>query len=146
MSAPQNFRTSFNGFNREDVVHYLEYLNSRHQAQVDMLSRLHLLIPVAPKIYHYMSFNSDGALLENSYWKVFGTVPMLYRNPKTGQVTRMGGEPAKEGVDYDDPKKGSLTVAEILDGDNNSKPAPHKDGGVVDLGEGLMPVKAADED
>lgn len=116
------------------------------QAQVDMLSRLHLLIPVAPKIYHYMSFNSDGALLENSYWKVFGTVPMLYRNPKTGQVTRMGGEPAKEGVDYDDPKKGSLTVAEILDGDNNSKPAPRKDGGVVDLGEGLMPVKAADED
>lgn len=38
MSAPQNFRTSFNGFNREDVVHYLEYLNSKHHAQVNQLS------------------------------------------------------------------------------------------------------------
>jgi len=38
MSAPQNFRTSFNGFNREDVVHYLEYINSRHSAQVNQLT------------------------------------------------------------------------------------------------------------
>ena len=33
MAAPQNFRSAFNGFNREDVVHYLEYLNSKHQNQ-----------------------------------------------------------------------------------------------------------------
>ena len=38
MSAPQNFRTSFNGFNREDVVRYLEYLNSKHHAQMNQLS------------------------------------------------------------------------------------------------------------
>ena len=38
MAAPQNFRTSFNGFNREDVVHYLEYLNSKHTAQVNQLT------------------------------------------------------------------------------------------------------------
>ena len=38
MSAPQNFRTSFNGFNREDVVRYLEYLNARHSSQVDQLT------------------------------------------------------------------------------------------------------------
>ena len=38
MSAPQNFRTSFNGFNREDVVRYLEYLNSKHHAQVNQLT------------------------------------------------------------------------------------------------------------
>ena len=37
MSAPQNFRTSFNGFNREDVVRYIEYLNSRHRSQMDQL-------------------------------------------------------------------------------------------------------------
>ena len=38
MSAPQKFRSAFNGFNREDVVSYLEYLNSRHTAQVNQLT------------------------------------------------------------------------------------------------------------
>ena len=38
MSAPQNFRSAFNGFNREDVVKYLEYINSRHHAQVNQLT------------------------------------------------------------------------------------------------------------
>ena len=38
MSAPQNFRSSFNGFNREDVVHYLEYINARHAAQINQLN------------------------------------------------------------------------------------------------------------
>lgn len=38
MAQPQNFRTAFNGFNREDVVHYLEYLNARHQSQIQQLT------------------------------------------------------------------------------------------------------------
>ena len=38
MSAPQNFRTAFNGFHREDVVRYLEYLNNKHQSQVNQLT------------------------------------------------------------------------------------------------------------
>ena len=38
MSAPQNFRSAFNGFHREDVVRYLEYLNNKHTAQVNQLT------------------------------------------------------------------------------------------------------------
>lgn len=38
MSAPQKFRTALNGFNREDVASYLEYLNSKHTAQVNQLT------------------------------------------------------------------------------------------------------------
>ena len=38
MAAPQNFRTAFNGFNREDVVHYLEYINTKHKNQLDQLT------------------------------------------------------------------------------------------------------------
>ena len=38
MAAPQNFRSAFNGFNREDVVHYLEYINTKHKNQIDQLS------------------------------------------------------------------------------------------------------------
>lgn len=34
----QNFRSAFNGFNREDVVHYLEYLNSKHTSLINQLT------------------------------------------------------------------------------------------------------------
>lgn len=38
MTSPQDFRSAFNGFNREDVVHYIEYLNARHAAEVEQLN------------------------------------------------------------------------------------------------------------
>lgn len=34
----QSFRSALNGFNREDVVHYLEYLNNKHKNEVDQLT------------------------------------------------------------------------------------------------------------
>ena len=37
MSENMNFRSAFNGFNREDVVHYIEYLNANHENQVKQL-------------------------------------------------------------------------------------------------------------
>jgi len=37
MSTFQNFRSAFNGFNREDVVHYIEYINNKHASQVNQL-------------------------------------------------------------------------------------------------------------
>ena len=44
MAAPQNFRSAFNGFNREDVVHFIEYLNAKHSAELNQLnSELDLL-------------------------------------------------------------------------------------------------------
>ena len=38
MADIQNFRTAFRGFNREDVVKYIEMINSRHSAQVAQLN------------------------------------------------------------------------------------------------------------
>ena len=37
MASAQNFRPAFNGFNREDVVHYIEYLNSKHTSAINQL-------------------------------------------------------------------------------------------------------------
>lgn len=37
MAAPQNFRSALNGFNREDVVHYLEFINTRHNTELNKL-------------------------------------------------------------------------------------------------------------
>ena len=37
MASAQSFRPAFNGFNREDVVHYIEYLNSKHTGAINQL-------------------------------------------------------------------------------------------------------------
>ena len=37
MAQQKTFRTAFNGFNREDVVHYIEYMNAKHQSEVNQL-------------------------------------------------------------------------------------------------------------
>ena len=38
MEQPSQFRSSFGGFNREDVVRYIEYINNKHSAQVAQLT------------------------------------------------------------------------------------------------------------
>jgi chromosome segregation ATPase len=38
MAEQQNFRSAFSGFNREDVVRYLEYLNSKHASEISQLN------------------------------------------------------------------------------------------------------------
>ena len=37
MAASHHFRTAFRGFNREDVVHYIEYMNNQHNKQLEQL-------------------------------------------------------------------------------------------------------------
>ena len=36
--AQQTFRTSLSGFNREDVVRYIEFLNAQHAAEISQLT------------------------------------------------------------------------------------------------------------
>lgn len=38
MALQQNFRSAFNGFNREDVVHYIEQVNAKHVAELRRLN------------------------------------------------------------------------------------------------------------
>lgn len=37
MEAPQNFRSAFNGFNREDVVNYISFISTKHESQLNDL-------------------------------------------------------------------------------------------------------------
>lgn len=37
MASVQNFRSALNGFNREDVVHYIEYINNRNKTQLEQM-------------------------------------------------------------------------------------------------------------
>ena len=38
MTGIQNFRSALNGFNRQDVVQYIEYINNTHHSQVTQLN------------------------------------------------------------------------------------------------------------
>ena len=38
MAAMQNFRTALGGFNREDVVRYIEYMNNKHNSELEQLN------------------------------------------------------------------------------------------------------------
>lgn len=38
MATMQNFRSSVGGFNRQDVVQYIEYMNNKHKSQVEQLN------------------------------------------------------------------------------------------------------------
>lgn len=38
MAGVMRFRSAINGFNRKDVVHYIEYLNSTHNSQLEQLN------------------------------------------------------------------------------------------------------------
>ncbi|MBR2309573.1 MAG: hypothetical protein IKA47_03455 [Oscillospiraceae bacterium] len=37
MPSVKNFRTALGGFNREDVVRYIEYMNNKHSAELEQL-------------------------------------------------------------------------------------------------------------
>lgn len=38
MAVSKNFRTALGGFNRQDVVRYIEYINNQHSAELEQLN------------------------------------------------------------------------------------------------------------
>ena len=61
MSEILNFRSAFNGFHREDVVHYIEYLNAKHTTEVNQLNAEleQLLSGAGFLIYEHLNADDD---------------------------------------------------------------------------------------
>ena len=55
MSNIQNFRSAFNGFNRQDVVSYIEYMTNQHNSQIQQLNT---------QLQNALSRSTDKALQE----------------------------------------------------------------------------------
>ena len=114
--------------------------SERFSAEVDMLSRIHLLMPISPKVFHYLSFSIEGENVNNSYWKTTNTIPMLYRDPASGIVTRIGGAEARRGLDFKDIDHGAVTVSQMMTADelreaeNAPLPRAPRASGKIDLG------------
>lgn len=68
--------------------------------EVDHLSRLHLMIPMSPKIFVYLVIDPMGKIDEETVYKRTNTVPSMVRSPKTGKIYVTGGAKAKRQKDY----------------------------------------------
>lgn len=75
----------------------------RYKVEVDMLSRLHILMPISPKIFRYIVVNINGKPEIDRYMKTTKTIPSLVYDAATGQVIVTGGAEALPGIDYDAP-------------------------------------------
>ncbi len=78
----------------------------RYKVEVDMLSRLHLLMPLSPRVFRYFVVNLNGKAEVNKFLKTTKTIPSLVRDPVSGQVIQTGGADAVPGIDYVNPTKG----------------------------------------
>lgn len=68
--------------------------------EIDHLSRLHLMIPISPKVFVYLVIDIDGKVDDESVYRRTKTIPSLVRNPKTGKIYVTGGTHAKKKKDY----------------------------------------------
>jgi len=68
--------------------------------EIDPLSRLHLMIPISPKIFVHLIIDIDGKIDDESVYRRTKTVPGLVRDPKTGKIYVTGGTHAKKKRDY----------------------------------------------
>ena len=104
------------------------------QTQTDMLSRIHILVPMSTKVFHYLTFGLDGTNIESSYWKKGATIPMLYRDPASGKVSRIGGDPARPGVDFRTGDQNRYTTTELNSHYMATPDRPKQNTGIVDIG------------
>lgn len=102
MAAPQNFRSAFNGFNREDVVHYLEFIQNKYQTQI------HQLTMENEELRGQLAEQEDVMILQmrcNELEQELQTLrsqdaqpreeaeaPVVQHQPESGRVTNVGEE------------------------------------------------------
>ncbi len=77
--------------------------NFSYKADVDMLSRLHIILPRSSSILRYCVVNINGEVEIDKYLKVTDTIPGLVRDMTSGAIRVVGGADAVPGVDYEIP-------------------------------------------
>ncbi|MDD5598516.1 MAG: hypothetical protein PHV82_11270 [Victivallaceae bacterium] len=68
--------------------------------EIDEISRLHLLVPMSPKIFVYLIVDINGKIDEESVYKRTQSIPALVRAPDNGKIYITGGAKAKKDIDY----------------------------------------------
>ncbi len=60
--------------------------------EIDSLNQLHILLPLASRKFKYLLFDWHGREEKNATYKTSRSVPVLFRNSSTGDVSVVGGE------------------------------------------------------
>lgn len=85
------------------------------KCEVDLFSRIHIMIPASPKVFAYYRYNSDGTIDKKQIFIKTSTTPSLVVNHQNGSVTAVGGREARRDVDYEEIK--DLPFMEKMDED-----------------------------
>ncbi len=67
---------------------------------IDALSRIHLLLQTAPRLFNYWVFDHNGKLKIRNVYMITQTVPRLLSDPDVGRIMVAGGRVAVNGVDF----------------------------------------------
>lgn len=71
MEQQQTFRSAFNGFNREDVVRYIDFLNTKHASEIAQLnSELEFLRARQPQEQPEPAAAEDDAVIEEQAGRI----------------------------------------------------------------------------
>ena len=70
------------------------------KCEIDSINRFHILLPLSPRVFHHMVFDWNGKIEVSKVYRTTNEIPVLFRNPSTGEVKVVGGAIAKPGVDY----------------------------------------------
>ena len=116
MALQQDFRSAFNGFNREDVVHYIEQVNAKHNAEV---SRLNADIQYLQDKLAQCEMNqgcadlSDEAL-EQKFQEQADRIAELEEMLENKQSHELNNEASQDDVDVADLKEKNARQAEQI--------------------------------
>ena len=89
MAGIQNFRRSISGFNREDVVKYIEYINNQHNAQI---AQLNTQLQNAQEALARANAVPSDAALQQQLEEANARIAALEEQLATGGVPKAGDE------------------------------------------------------
>ena len=81
----------------DDKIYAIKYigmvLGREHaKCEIDTLNRLHILLPLTPKIFRYQVYDWNGQLETNKLYRTAERIPVLFRDAGNGDVKVIGGE------------------------------------------------------
>lgn len=94
MVEQRNFRPAFNGFNREDVVHYIEQINTQHASELSQLN--------ADMQYLQEKLTQYEAMADESAHAVSADCEQLIEE-QTARIAQLEQQLAEAGVDAETP-------------------------------------------
>ncbi len=87
MSDIQKFRKSVNGFNRHDVVTYIEYLNNKHRSEINQLQNQ---LQAATRPVEDTGLKEENAALKQENEELRARLAELESRPETAPAAPVG--------------------------------------------------------